>query len=268
MNADTRILELLGPDPSRDDFDELYALTSHDSIMRTLAPRALPKDGASVIRRQISRLSYGRFSSVYALSCLFELGVRWETSSLKEIAQVRRDILKISEDYPFIELMKLLARDDHCSPAILKELGRTSGMRERMHKVGFFPPAPDSARTLYQMRPTRSREVLTKFGIDLPKPAIHYRSLPKRVTIGPYYGKQVIQLDRAALFDLVWSEPVDKLAARWGLSGRGLAKACERLKIPVPPRGFWQKVQNGRRARKPPLPRLPAGQAEEIVIHT
>jgi len=34
----------------------------------------------------------------------------------------------------------------------------------------------------------------------------------------------------------VWSVPVDKLATEWGLSGRGLAKACRRLKIPVPSR--------------------------------
>jgi hypothetical protein len=117
------------------------------------------------------------------------------------------------------------------------------------------------------MRPTRSREVLAKFGIELPKPVVHDYGLPQRVTIGPYYGKQLAQFDRRTLFELVWSEPVEKLAARWGLSGRGLAKACDRLKIPVPPRGFWQKVQNGHRTRKPSLPKLPAGEAEEIVIN-
>jgi hypothetical protein len=47
-----------------------------------------------------------------------------------------------------------------------------------------------------------------------------------------------IRLNRESLFERVWSEPVEKLAAGWGLSGGGLAKACHRLKIPVPPRGF------------------------------
>lgn len=59
-------------------------------------------------------------------------------------------------------------------------------------------------------------------------------------------------------------EPAEKLVAEWGLSGRGLAKACHRLKIPVPPRGFWAKAQR-RQPRRPRLPDLPPGEAVEIV---
>ena len=58
----------------------------------------------------------------------------------------------------------------------------------------------------------------------------------------------------------------ETLAKRWGLSGRGLAKACQRLQIPVPPRGFWAKVHSGQRVRRPRLPELEPGEAEEIVI--
>jgi hypothetical protein len=60
--------------------------------------------------------------------------------------------------------------------------------------------------------------------------------------------------------------PVDKLAKEWGLSGRGLAKACRRLQIPVPPRGYWARVAAGQRVRRPKLPALPPGQGEEIHI--
>lgn len=57
------------------------------------------------------------------------------------------------------------------------------------------------------------------------------------------------------------------LAKEWGLSGRGLAKACRRMKVPVPPRGYWQKLKAGKRVSWPKLPDLPAGQAEQIVVH-
>ena len=60
--------------------------------------------------------------------------------------------------------------------------------------------------------------------------------------------------------------PVDKLAKEWGLSDRDLSKACSRLKVPVPPRGYWAKVAAGQRVHRPKLPILPPGQAEEILI--
>ena len=87
------------------------------------------------------------------------------------------------------------------------------------------------------------------------------------LTIGPRRpGGKEIRLDRAALFERVWTEPVWKLAKEWGLSDRGLAKACARLRIPLPARGFWAKVQAGQRPRRPSLPEVNRGEAEEILI--
>jgi hypothetical protein len=87
------------------------------------------------------------------------------------------------------------------------------------------------------------------------------------VRIGPWRpGGQEVRMDRAALFERVWSEPVSKLAEEWGISGPGLAKACRRLQIPVPPRGYWAKLEAGQRVRRPRLPTLAPGEAEEIVL--
>lgn len=98
----------------------------------------------------------------------------------------------------------------------------------------------------------------------MPKP-VH--RLPRSVEIGTWSNHaREVRLDRAALFDRVWSQPVKRLAKEWGLSGRGLAKACRRLEIPVPPRGFWARV-HGRRMHRPRLTELQPGEAEEIVIH-
>jgi len=91
-----------------------------------------------------------------------------------------------------------------------------------MKEVGFIPWEDDSSRRVHETRPTRSREVLRKFGIELPKPA---PTLPRTVRIGTWStnGRE-IRLDRAGLFELAWSKPVMKLAAEWGLSDRGLGK--------------------------------------------
>lgn len=57
-------------------------------------------------------------------------------------------------------------------------------------------------------------------------------------------------LTRAALYDLVWSEPVETIARRYKLSGNGLAKICKKHRIPLPPRGYWAKVQHGPKLRR------------------
>jgi len=61
------------------------------------------------------------------------------------------------------------------------------------------------------------------------------------------------QLNRKALYDLVWSKPMSTIAKDYGLSDRGMAKLCERNSIPVPPRGYWAKKAAGHKVHKPPL---------------
>lgn len=63
-------------------------------------------------------------------------------------------------------------------------------------------------------------------------------------------------LTRDELHDLVWSVPVSRLARRFGISDVGLAKICARHEIPRPPRGYWAKVQAGKRLGRTPLPPL------------
>jgi hypothetical protein len=71
---------------------------------------------------------------------------------------------------------------------------------------------------------------------------------------------------RRELYDAVWSKPVDKLAAEFGISGRGLGKLCERHGVPVPPRGYWAKKVAGKRVVRPPLIEIEAGSGSEISI--
>jgi hypothetical protein len=64
----------------------------------------------------------------------------------------------------------------------------------------------------------------------------------------------VERYDRATLLEEVWSEPVQAVAPRYGLSDVGLKKLCTRLQIPTPPRGHWAKVKAGKRVS--PRPKL------------
>ena len=54
-----------------------------------------------------------------------------------------------------------------------------------------------------------------------------------------------VTLTREQLYDFVWNEPVRTVAARYGLSDRGLAKICVRLHVPLPGRGYWAQKAVG-----------------------
>lgn len=59
--------------------------------------------------------------------------------------------------------------------------------------------------------------------------------------------------ERKKLFDEVWSTPVTKLAKVYGLSDVGLRKICVTLDVPLPPRGYWQKLAADKAIPKPVL---------------
>ena len=46
-------------------------------------------------------------------------------------------------------------------------------------------------------------------------------------------------LDRTQLYEQVWSKPMIKLAAEYGLSDNGVRKICKKLNIPLPKSGYW-----------------------------
>lgn len=133
-----------------------------------------------------------------------------------------------------------------------------------MKKVRFIV-SDDERDRFNQLRPTRSREVLTRFGIEFPKPKplkVPSPRVPRSIRIGRGPEREKIRLDREELFEFVWSKPVDTLAKEWGLSGPGLKKICRRLDVPVPPRGYWAKLQAGKPVERPRLPVLPTGKGD------
>jgi hypothetical protein len=71
---------------------------------------------------------------------------------------------------------------------------------------------------------------------------------------------------RLELYNLVWSEPMRDIAARFEISDVGLAKACRNASIPVPPRGYWNKKKAGHRVAHFPLPAREPGHSDEVTI--
>lgn len=69
------------------------------------------------------------------------------------------------------------------------------------------------------------------------------------------YAPKSIQVSRETLYQQVWETPMIRLAAQYGITDSGLAKACRRLGVPYPNRGYWRKKETG---KKVSMPRLPA----------
>ncbi|WP_153041063.1 hypothetical protein [Paraburkholderia monticola] len=59
--------------------------------------------------------------------------------------------------------------------------------------------------------------------------------------------------EREKLYEEIWSEPVSKVSKRYQISDVGLRKICLSLDVPVPPRGYWEKLAAGKAVSKPQL---------------
>ena len=79
-------------------------------------------------------------------------------------------------------------------------------------------------------------------------------------------AKPPIAWTRTELYRRVWAEPLSVVARDVGVSGNALAKICNRLLVPYPPRGYWVKATAGKKVHKVPLPAAPEAQANRIVI--
>jgi hypothetical protein len=61
-------------------------------------------------------------------------------------------------------------------------------------------------------------------------------------------------ITRDALYDLVWLQPMTKVAQQFDVSGSYLARICTLLNVPRPERGYWAKLAVGKAPPKVPLP--------------
>lgn len=80
----------------------------------------------------------------------------------------------------------------------------------------------------------------------------------------PLHARRVT---REELYQMVWDKPMIRLAEEFGVTGSGLAKVCDRLNVPYPPRGHWAKKEAGKPVVTLKLPRRRDGIPSSADIH-
>jgi len=63
-------------------------------------------------------------------------------------------------------------------------------------------------------------------------------------------SKEPVEITRDDLFQQVWQTPMQRLAEQYGITGNGLAKICDRLSVPYPPRGYRPTPSRRRAGRE------------------
>ena len=69
-------------------------------------------------------------------------------------------------------------------------------------------------------------------------------------------------VSREELYEMVWREPMLRVAERFGLSSSYLARVCTDLRVPRPRPGHWSKLEFGKASPQPPLAPYREGDAE------
>jgi hypothetical protein len=72
-----------------------------------------------------------------------------------------------------------------------------------------------------------------------------------------------MSVTREKLYEEVWAEAMTTVAARYDVSGNYLARVCQHLNVPHPPRGYWAKLKVGKAPKQPALPEPRPGEAIE-----
>jgi hypothetical protein len=66
--------------------------------------------------------------------------------------------------------------------------------------------------------------------------------------------KSPAPLSREQLYELVWKEPMLRIAERYGVSSSYMARVCTELRVPRPQRGYWAQLEVGKAPERPALP--------------
>nr|EEE1920046.1 hypothetical protein [Salmonella enterica subsp. diarizonae] len=75
--------------------------------------------------------------------------------------------------------------------------------------------------------------------------------------------RDALPQDRESLYNLVWREPAERIAAQYGISTTLLAKRCTEMRIPRPLAGYWKALAKGTAPAVPALPDLKKGKVEK-----
>ncbi|MCW3805724.1 hypothetical protein [Plebeiibacterium marinum] len=74
------------------------------------------------------------------------------------------------------------------------------------------------------------------------------------------------EFTRQEFYELVWKEPLSRLAKKYNISDNGLRKRCKKLNIPLPEVGYWQKLQYNKPVTRKKLPKDNPSGIEKIDL--
>jgi hypothetical protein len=260
-----QILKRLKPDPNRDYVVGLLrdsATFGHADVTRYLLelgakPNDKPNGGSTALDKCLTSFQSGcfryRISSSWSsnssqtpkyyvsntrdtVQLLLEKGARWRPDDARELDRVRRSLYDCEPDVT-MELVEELVKHKACSEDTLHNLLRTPAMKRHL-----IPVVRTLARLGFDVR-TKEQKV----------EEARQKEASRRWALRDLASRY----NREKLYAEVWSEPIQHVAKRYGVSDVALAKVCRKLNIPRPGRGYWAIKAAGKRApRQPALPEL------------
>lgn len=82
------------------------------------------------------------------------------------------------------------------------------------------------------------------------------KEVSERVKRREELARLTARYDRTALYEQVWLHPLEQVATSYAIPRVALREICRKLQAPVPPRGYWPRIQHGYKVRKPRLKKL------------
>jgi len=141
-----QLLRHLRPDPSVDDFDEMFAWVHDPDALDYLTAHRAPKDWSKTIVRNASRLSWAWGDRWRSRECLKRILTDHEgrlgVLSHHECQDFRRTLLKWESGDDLRWFLRLLSKPKHCDPDIFAEMIRTPAIRAKMTDVGLLKATP------------------------------------------------------------------------------------------------------------------------------
>jgi len=265
LHGTGKLLKYMMPDPTLDDFDELYDSVCDPDALDRLFDIRPPRDWSKAIWRNISRMAgwySDRSRSRACLERIFEH--HWgRLSRLDRPAcqDLRRTLLKLEYDYELAWILRTLAKPHHCDEAIFTELVRTPSIRQRLDRAGLSELLPSRPAKRDVARVADKRRVKPR---DEPEPSPEERWL---ASLSPEDRARALsyRISREQLYEEVWAEPIVKVARRYGVSDVAVAKWCRRLAVPRPGRGYWARKAAGYSVNQQPLPVARSGQSRYVA---
>jgi hypothetical protein len=263
-----KVLKKLKPQSDHDDLPELLScaamLARTDAVHYLLelgaSPNNKPNGGSSALDSCFWHLNFEHIGAFFTkrqksicdvrqtldmIRKLVEHGALWRPDSTTGMNDVRRTLYQC-EPTVTVELIRILKKHESCSEDTVQELLRTPRMRQHLtsqeNKLPRWPNRKDIGNSNENGKAGSLSTHKTKMAQSL----------------SPFYAL-MRRYNRETLYDEVWTQPMQKLSGKYGISDVGLAKVCRKLGVPLPGLGYWAKKSAGKPVRKRPvLPSLMA----------